>query len=167
VRGIIGIVKDALIGHGKTVDIVIDSDAGPIFVRAGSLPEGTVVYPLPSNIPGLVSANGSPLNLRGFVKIGVQVGDLVEEESLMVSDALPVEVLLGTGWIEKYVRMIPPNQGVAELSTGSAVSLLRRVLGKKAYVRCARDMVVPPLTEVSLAVKSEWRGLGVAVSSKR
>jgi hypothetical protein len=86
---------------------------------------------------------------------------------LMVSDSLPVQVLLGTGWIEKHVRMILPNQGALELSTGSVVSLIRRDLGKLSYVRCARDMVVPPLTEVSLAVKSDWRDLGVAVSSKR
>jgi hypothetical protein len=63
--------------------------------------------------------------------------------------------------------MILPNEGALELSTGSVVSLLRRDLGKLSYVRCARDMVVPPLTEVSLPVKSDWRGLGVAVSSKR
>jgi hypothetical protein len=102
-RGIIGIVQDSLIGHGKTVDIVMDSGAGPSFIRAGSLPQGTIAHPLPSNLPGLVSANGSPLKLRGFVKIGVQVGDLVEEESLMVSDSLPVQVFLGTGWIENML----------------------------------------------------------------
>jgi hypothetical protein len=117
----------------------MDSGAGPSFIRADSLPQGTIVHPLPSILPGLVSANGYPLKFCGFVKIRVQVGDIVEEESLMVSDSLPVQVLLGTGWIEKHVRMILPNQGALELSTGSAVSLLRRDLGKLSNARCARD----------------------------
>lgn len=151
---------------GSPLNAVVDTGAGPCFIRRSDVPSGCTVYELPSNAPGVVGANGEGISLGGVVEVLIQIGTLAVKQSMIVSETLPVSVVLGTSFIDCHVDTIAPKGKFITLSDSSQVPIVSQV-SRKGHVRCARYQVIPPRTVAWVPVCSDFVGLGVVTPMNR
>eukprot|EP00173_Palmaria_palmata_P000458 Plantae.Rhodophyta-Palmaria_palmata.ctg1209.p1 GENE.Plantae.Rhodophyta-Palmaria_palmata.ctg1209~~Plantae.Rhodophyta-Palmaria_palmata.ctg1209.p1 ORF type:complete len:666 (+),score=133.55 Plantae.Rhodophyta-Palmaria_palmata.ctg1209:1587-3584(+) len=147
-------------GVGKPLRAVVDTGAGPCFIRRKDVPDGCVISNLPKNSPGVVGANGEGLALEGVAEVAIQIGTLTVKQVMIVSDTLPVAAVLGTSFIDNHVDSIAPKGKVITLSDLSQVPIVSQVY-RKEVLRCARNQFIPPRTVAWLPVCSDYVGLGV------
>lgn len=72
----------------------------------------------------LRSSNKSKLNVRGSIKVTVQVGDLVVPVQFGVIHGLVITLLFGTKFINKHIRTIDPNKRRIVPNNASPVAIM-------------------------------------------
>ena len=90
-----------------TVEAVLDTGAGPNFVRESLLPPDWRKYSTDaSDIPSIRDANNRRLKVSGVVRMYVDIGGYKLHTSFLVCRELAVQALLGCDFIQKYVEVI-------------------------------------------------------------
>jgi hypothetical protein len=145
------------------VSTVLDTGSGLDLVHRRVLPDGMQMEPVPEGLPTVLAANKTRLSFAGVVRTAVRVGDMTTQQTQLVSENLPVDMVLGTRWIDSHVEAILPQRRLVALVTGCAVAIDATNPGRQP-VRAAELTIVPSLSEVSVRVRCDWRGLAVVES---
>jgi hypothetical protein len=120
----------ASVGNGdqmtSTACCVLDTGSGLILIRKSCVPAG-VQRPVcsgdPEGLPTIVSENKSRVPVDGMVRMVVKIGDVAQVETMLVTEHLPVDLILGTSWIDQHVEAIWPQRRVVTLVTGTCVAI--------------------------------------------
>lgn len=94
---------------GQAVTAVLDTGAGPNFVRRMDLPSSRTTYGLPSNIPRVVGAIEDGVKMLGVVELSIQVGGFHRKEWVVVTEHLHVPLILGASYIDVNVQTLSPQ----------------------------------------------------------
>lgn len=101
VYGSIGTATNAF----KPYRIAVDTCSGYNIVRKNCLPPDWRSYEVPNtSLPRLVGAESSPLKLTSVVGLAVRLANVTNRLPFIVADALAVDVVLGTSFIDTHVR---------------------------------------------------------------
>ena len=166
--------------------IVIDTGCGPAVIRSSELPPDWRRFQVPLvEDPGLADANNNPLLITEMVRLKVRLGNKTTKVSFYVAPNLAVPAILGTGYLNRYVRCIFPMDQMIEIKDGSLVAILssqrsakqqgesvvderqqmkeeapRREIDTTTHVvRLATGVTVPPMTQVGIRVRCKGGGL--------
>jgi hypothetical protein len=139
---------------------VLDTGSGLNLIRKSCVPAGAQLQAIPKGFPTIVAANKSRVPVDGMVRTVVNVGDVTQIETMLVTEYLPVDLILGTCWMEQYVEAIWSQRRVVKLVTGTCVAIERRNAAKTP-IRLSEPVVVPPMAEASIRVRCDWRGLAL------
>ena len=105
--------------------ITLDSGAGPCLIRPGCLPKDWKEYEdKTQEIPSLGDANGKRLKVTGAVRLRVRFGNHVYRQLFYVTPNLAVPVLLGTEFLNKYVRAILCMEQKVQFHNGPTLSII-------------------------------------------
>ena len=91
--------------HAKVVNACIDTGADDNYIRMSAVPQGSAIAPIPHSVR-VVTANEQEIQVRGQITLRTRLGDYITDTVYRVVDALPVPVLLGTGYLEAHVVSI-------------------------------------------------------------
>ncbi len=95
----------------ETHRITADTGAGPNLIRSDLIPENCKDLIVPRKNPNLIGASGKKLAFRGVVPLCVRIQNLKVRIHFGVVDELPPGTLLGTAFIDTFVKNIdPPRQ---------------------------------------------------------
>jgi hypothetical protein len=157
----------ASVGSGdqmtSTACCVLDTGSGLNLIRKSCVPAGVQQQTIPKGLLTIVAANKSRAPVDGMVRMVVKIGDVAQVETMLVTEHLPVDLILGTSWIDQHVEAIWPQRRVVTLVTGTCVAIECRDATKKP-IRLAEPVVVPPMAEASIRVRCDWRGLALVES---
>jgi hypothetical protein len=157
----------ASVGSGdqmtSTACCVLDTGSGLNLIQKCCVPAGVQQQTIPKGLPTIVAANKSRVPVDGMVRMVVKIGDVAQVETMLVTEHLPVYLILRTSWIDQHVEAIWPQRQVVTLVTGTCVAIECRDSTKKP-IRLAEPVVVPPMAEASIRVRCDWRGLALVES---
>lgn len=111
---------------------ILDTGAGPNFIREQELPEHVVGRLRAGPLPEICDANNRPLNMLGTVNLVVQLGTFVVRDVFIVCRTLAAPAILGADFCDKYVEAIRPKKRHVELDDGTTVPIVRGVLRRVA-----------------------------------
>jgi RNase H-like domain found in reverse transcriptase/Reverse transcriptase (RNA-dependent DNA polymerase)/Integrase zinc binding domain/Integrase core domain len=160
----------------RDVSAALDTAAGAVLVADSAVPKGAEVV-VTKNAPALVNASGRQLNISGYTSLQLVVGSLQTTIDVWVVQDLPVPFLLGTPFIQKFVDLIQPRERKVTLrdpETNDRCSVHLETSKSSdpqnraaSWVKAAAAVCVPPMTELSIRVRSERSGLSVIRLSPR
>ena len=171
-----------------TVEAVLDTGAGPNFVRESLLPPDWRKYSTDASIiPSIRDANNRRLKVSGVVRMYVDIGGYKLHTSFLVCRELAVQALLGCDFIQKYVEAILPQKHQVVLRYGGAVAIQtrapkgvanvnsvksspppapdhpcpsrRRASHSTDRIKLAKPATIPPYSEVNIQVRGGRGGL--------
>jgi hypothetical protein len=89
------------------VRAVLDTGAGPNFVRDDALPPGWERILIPrQTLPRVINSSGRRMPVKGVAQLLVRVGDLVRRVRFLVTLDLAVPFIHGSGFINAHVKGI-------------------------------------------------------------
>ena len=167
VRGSVGTLPHAL--HPN--HMVVDTGSGPNLVRTGFLRHSwrRLVEPAPD--AQLVGATNATIPIRGIIPLYVRLGDHLARIWFGVTDTLPVDVVLGThyqrrclsGIFPSAMRIRPlrsrPIPILDSADHSNVAALVDNAEPIDKVVRVARQVVLPPLSETPILVRTSAVGL--------
>ena len=177
-----------LLGCSKSLmhsaDAVLDTGAGPNFVRESLLPVNWRKHSADaSGYPSIRDANNRRLKLSGVIPMYVDIGGFQLRTNFLVCSELAVKVILGCDFIQKYVQAILPQKHQVVLRYGGAVAIQtkrpkvvanmsspppvhdhpcpwkRRVSYRTDRVKLAKPATLPPYSETIIQVRGGRGGL--------
>ena len=105
---------------------VLDTGAGPNFIRADVLPKGYSSLLAKGPMPSVADANGRPLSMSGIITLWVRLGSYLKRVPFFVCTRLAAPVILGCDFNDKHVDAILPRQKAVRLVDGSEVPIVRK-----------------------------------------
>ena len=159
---------------------VVDTGAGPNFIRKDELPLGVDVI-RHGPLPNVADANNNPIRMTGLVDLVVRSGSHISKAEFIVCERLAAPVIVGCDFCDRFVEAIYPRKKTIELDDGSTVPIVRRPLKRSPKspplpisqeyakaegrtspkVRVAQNIILPPETQTWVSVKSERHGVMV------
>jgi hypothetical protein len=92
----------------RVATAALDTAAGAVLVNKAFVPSGAEIFPVTA-VPKFVDASGCRLAITGIEYIEVVLGGLITKLKVWVVPMLPVPLLLGTPFLNKYVQAIFPR----------------------------------------------------------
>ena len=167
-----------------SAEVVLDTGAGPNFVRKSLLPSDWNRYSAgASGCPPIRHANNRRLKLSGVVPMYVDIGGLKLRISFLVCRELAVHAILGCDFIQKYVEAILPQESKVVLRYGGAIAIQtkrpkvmanmfspspahdhpsprkRRVRSRTDCIKLEKPASIPPFSETIIQVRGGSGGL--------
>ena len=159
---------------------VVDTGAGPNFIRKDELPLGVDVI-RHGPLPNVADANNNPIRMTGLADLVVRLGTRIAKVEFIVCERLAAPVFIGSDFCDRFVEAIYPRKKTIELDDGSTVPIVRRPLERSPKlpplpasqeyekaegrtspkVRVSQNIVLPPETQTWVSVKSERHGVMV------
>ena len=159
---------------------VVDTGAGPNFIRKDELPLGVDVI-RHGPLPNVADANSNPIRMTGLVDFVVRLGIHISKTEFIVCERLAAPVIVGCDFCDRFVEAIYFRKKTIELDDGSTVPIERRPLKRSPNspplptsqeyvkaegrtspkVRVAQNIILPPETQTWVSVKSERHGVMV------
>lgn len=166
---------------------VLDTGAGPNFIRRSELPAGSDPLIRPAANTSLCDANGRPLDIIGTVSLSAMLGSRVTKVNFYVCKRLAAAMILGCDFNDRYVEAILPKRKVIELDDGSTVPIVRKPPTRppcapplphaqkytpeqgraSTKVKVAKLVTIEPLTQTWVTVQSGHSGLSVLQPSPK
>ena len=87
------------------------------------------------------AANGKYLKTRGAIELWIRLGKLITKERFLISDDMPVPVILGTSYQNENVNHIRPIDKDVQSRDGSILPIRRRVSSRDPVRRPASPMI--------------------------
>ena len=87
---------------------VLDTGAGPNFIRRSMLPPGAPVRQGP--LPSVSDVNNNPIAMSGTVRLVVRLGAYVVKLDFIVCERLAAPVILWCDYLDRFVEAIRPRQ---------------------------------------------------------
>lgn len=165
-----------------TLKAILDTGAGPNLISAHRVPASWAPYVKPVKLPRLVSASKQSLSVIGFIQLVTRIGELKVRIPFLVVTKLVTDMILGTSFLDRYVKAIIPGNrkvllkgapsisivGYTRSKTGATesndgrplfdtTSLPRQTVSQK--VRLAEKVTVPPMTQITARAQSEVSGM--------
>lgn len=147
-------------GLGQALNAVLDTGAGPKFVRKRDLLAGFEIYDLPNNIPRVVGASADGVKLSGATELSIQVGGLKTREWVIATKNIPVPLILGSAYMDEHGEHPSPKLCFKILFDGTTANL-GAIAQSSQTVRCHENCVIPAQSVMFVPVVSEYRELGV------
>jgi len=124
------------------VTCVLDTGAGPNLINKDFLPPSWTDKIRPAQDPGLIAATRQAVSIEGVILLHVRVGELRVRVWFGVVSKLAVPALLGTSFIDSFIRAIlpldrkilplhSPPVAILDSYTSSAVTLASGALDKE------------------------------------
>ena len=175
------------VGQGRTILTrklsVLDTGAGPNFIRASELPPG-VDKPRYGPLPNISDADNNPIRMIGLVDLVTRLGNRIVKVEFIVCERLAAPVILGCDFCDRFVEAIFPRKRLIEMDDGTTVPITRRSLrhpykqvrtdlkkdeaeklpyGRRVSLklRVAKNVVLPPETQTWVTVTTKRHGLAV------
>lgn len=162
--------------------ISIDTCSGYNVVARSALPPDWKSHLAPHHgpLPRLAKADSSPLPLLGVVSLAVRFANNIYRFPFVIADSLAVDVIVGTPFIDKHVRLIdiekrrmlflgrqvpilpPPPPSGAESSAQTTTKSSRDSHCASAHVhpiKLSRPITIPPMSQLAAPVSSLASGL--------
>ena len=160
---------------------VLDTGAGPNFIRKDELPQGFEEYLRYGPLSNIGDANNKPLSMLGIIDLLVRLGTYLVKVDFIVCDRLAAPVILGCEYCDRFVEAIRPRKKLVELEDGSTIPITRRSLTRpprappllpsqefvkspgrtSPKVKVAKAIELPPESQTWVTVTSQRRGLNV------
>ncbi len=113
--------------HMYTQRITIDTGAGPNIIRKDLVPKELVERIEKCNDPGMIGATGDSLQFLGVVRIVACIMDLRVRINFAVVESLPPGILLGTSFIDRFVKQIDPQNRLVRFLRSKLAPILASV----------------------------------------
>lgn len=107
---------------------VLDTGAGPNFIRKSELPSRFERQVRTGPLPDICDANGKPLSMLGAATLPVRLGNRLVKVEFIVCNKLAAPAILGCDFCDRFVEAILPRRKLVELDDGTTVPITRRVL---------------------------------------
>ena len=160
---------------------VVDTGAGPNFIRREELPPGIEKDIRYGPLPDICDANDRPLRMIGTIRLVVRLGRLVSLADFIICQQLAAPMILGADYCDRFVEAIRPRKKLIELDDGSTVPIVRRPLKRhpkltplpegldydrtsgrvSPKVRAAETIIIPAKSQAWITVTTARHGLGV------
>ena len=142
------------------VKAVLDTGAGPNIIHEKVLSEEWKMRLTQQNTPKITDASRNRMLIKGSVLLCLRVGDLRIRTRFLVASNLAVDCILGTAFIDRYVKAIIPRGRKILLKYGKPIALDGIMPGpdsdaKRAAkipkqtvsnkIRVAKSVVIPPM----------------------
>jgi len=106
---------------------VLDTGAGPSFIKRNVLPHGiNHLLRKSTSETKIVDANERQVEVDGVIELSVIIGGRVESVQFNVVPRLAVDVIIGCDFCDKHIEAIRPRKCIVELDDGTAVPIVRR-----------------------------------------
>jgi hypothetical protein len=145
---------------------VLDTVAAPVIIHRSAVPEGTAIHKL-KDPPLLVDAQRKAISIAGFVQGTGRMGRGDYQVNALVADELSVDLLLGTQFINSYIKLINPRSRVVLVDKGEEVALKNGAFRRSELVIVAEKIQIPPKSEAVVPVRSKSKGLCLVTSIYR
>jgi dUTPase len=161
----------------RVTTAALDTAAGVVLVNPTVLTPGVKVRKV-TEMPKITDASGRRLSITGLAELEVTIRGLVAQIEAWVVSSLPVPVLLGTPFLDRYAQAILPREKSVwvrnpETEERWLVPLLARTEREKsgpsasAMVKSAVDVCIAPFTEKIIRVRSDRAGLSLVTPVQR
>ena len=121
-----GLIGESL-RHMYTNRMTVDTGTGPNLIRYELVPKELRHRIEPCEDPGMIAASGNNLEFMGTVRIVVRILDFKARIHFAVVRVLPPGILLGTSFIDRFVRKIDPRTRLIELQRSRPAPILASV----------------------------------------
>jgi hypothetical protein len=121
-------LRDSGVSTAAAVPVyaILDTGAGPNFVREDVLPEELLRYRVAGDTTyQVIGANGRSLPQRVVVTLWVQLGRFRAQARFIVVKQLAAGCILGCQFIDRHVKSIYPKEKRVLLNDGTLVAILR------------------------------------------
>ena len=105
---------------------ILDTGAGPNFIRRDELPEVTWAKIRQAALPDVCDANNRPLQTAGLITLPVKLGRYLVDVQFIVCNKLAASMILGADFCDRYVEAIRPRLRKVELEDGSTIPIIRK-----------------------------------------
>ena len=159
---------------------MVDTGAGPNFIRKDELPLGVDVI-RNGPLPNVADANNNPIRMTGLVDVVVRLGSRIAKAEFILCERLAAPVIVGCDFCDLFVEAIYSRKETIELDDGSTLPIVRRPLKRSPKapplpdsqeyvgadgrtslkVRVAQNVILPPETQTWVYVKTERHGVMV------
>ena len=109
----------------RKILIVVDTMAGPNFIRKCELPPGAKIN-TSTNLPEVSDANVNPIQMLGTAQQVVRLGHRVMSLTFIVCRTLAAPLILGCDFCDRFVEAIFPRQKTILMDDGNTVSIIQR-----------------------------------------
>lgn len=113
---------------------ILDTGAGPNFVRQAELLDELDRYIRHGPLPEIFDANNKPLPMVVSVKLPVKVGTFLDIVGFIVSQTLAGPVILVADFCDRFVEDIRPSKKLLELVDGSTAPIVRRPMKRAPFL---------------------------------
>lgn len=118
-------------GYELAKRAVLDTGCGPTSIRSSLLPQGMDLQPQGELEHGwFFDLQGEWLSIRGRVRLGILVGDLIFYVSFGMMDSMRVPGVLGKSFAETEVKTTRTEKQTVTLKAGTVIRILRDVQEK-------------------------------------
>ena len=107
---------------------ILDSGAGPNFIRKSELPPGFEDRIKFGPLPSVNDANSNPVKMVGLIDLVVRLGNRLVKVEFIVCERLAAAVILGCDFMDRFVEAIYPRRKTIEMDDGTTVPIVRRPL---------------------------------------
>ena len=107
---------------------VLDTGAGPNFVRKDELPPNYMQKLRPAPLLKICDANRNLIRTCGVIDLMTRIGTRLVRVEFVVCERLAAGVVLGCDFMDRFVEAIYPRRKTIELDDGSSVPITRRPL---------------------------------------
>ena len=118
--------------------VYIDTCSGVNVIREGALPPSWVQYREPLTFdPGLGDANRNPIHFVGVIRLSIRFANRVYRVPFLVAKTFAVDVLVGTSFHNKYIKLIACIEQQITFSHEDTIPILEQnhsALGSDASV---------------------------------
>jgi transposase InsO family protein len=161
----------------RVTKAALDTAAGAVLVNPEVLPMGVIVRGV-SEGPRIIDASGRRLLISGITEMEVTISGLVAQTEAWLVPNLPVPLLLGTPFLDRYTHAILPREKTVWVRDPDTedrwlVPLLKTPKREKdvensvALVRSTADVCIPPFTEQAISVQCDRVGLSLVTPIQR
>jgi hypothetical protein len=151
----------------RVVSAALDTAAGAVLVDKKSLPKAAVIT-ASKKLPRVVDASGKKMKIIGTTHLELRIDSIVLPLEAWVVSSLPVQLILGTHFLDLHVDSILPREKVVWIrdpvsKARCEVAMQRQspsedAATKAANVKAASDFCIPPYTEMAARVRSCGKG---------
>ncbi len=109
----------------KKAQIVIDTGAGPNCIHQDALAAEDFKRIKRDYLPRMTAANGNPITTIGTIGLFVRIRDFVAYDTFAVCTDLPIPVLCGNRFNDKYIESIRPIDQIIKLPNEQELPIAR------------------------------------------
>ena len=158
---------------------VLDSGAGPNFIRESDLPHGVTRLRY-GPLPNVADANDNSIRMKGLAGLIVLLGARLVKLEFIVCERLAAPLILGCDFMDRFVESIYPRKKTVEMDDGTTIPITQNPLkrppvaspvtpqdGKKPHgrespkIRVTTAIVLPPEAQTWIYVVSKRNGVAV------
>ena len=105
---------------------VLDSGAGPNFIRESDLPRGVTRLRY-GPLPKVDDANNNPIRMKGLPDLIVRLGSRLVKLEFIVCARLAAPLILGCDFMDRFVEAIYPRKKTVEMDDGTTIPITRKL----------------------------------------